>query len=173
MKGIIIQASSRSYGNTHKIVTRVNEKINFDVVDLMTKEIGFYQYENQRQDDFMPLMEEIADNYDMIVFATPLYWYSMSASMKAFLDRITECLKSEKQTGRKLRGKYMAAICCGSDADVPKGMFEPFELTAGYLGMHYAGEVHTWVDATGIPDEVDLRIQKFCKKLTSAKTGIE
>ncbi len=30
---------------------------------------------------------------DIIIFSTPLYWYSMSASLKLFIDRWTESLR--------------------------------------------------------------------------------
>ena len=37
-KGVIIQASSRSKGNTEKIVSFFQEKTGFNIIDLNTKE---------------------------------------------------------------------------------------------------------------------------------------
>ena len=61
-------------------------------------------------------------------------------------DRITACLKTEKETERKLRGKNMAAMSCGSDSIKHEGFFFPFEKSANYLGMHYSGHIHTWIE---------------------------
>jgi multimeric flavodoxin WrbA len=99
--------------------------------------------------------------YETIIFITPVYWYSMSGLMKNFFDRISDCLKTEKDLGRKLRGKNMIAIACGSDETEVEGFFVPFKNSAEYLGMNYLGNLHTWVEHK-IPGEVVLeRIELF------------
>ncbi len=50
-------------------------------------------------------MNDIVDKYDVLIFATPVYWYSMSGIMKVFFDRITDLLTIKKDIGRKLKGK--------------------------------------------------------------------
>ncbi len=107
-----------------------------------------------------PSLKDIADNYDLIVFATPVYWYSMSGLMKNFFDRISDCLKIEKPTGRKLRGKSMALMICGSETAETPGFDIPFKLSAEYLGMNYLGYVHTWVDED-VSEEVKQRVKEF------------
>ena len=105
-KGIIIQASSRSKGNTFTMVSCLQELTGFDVIDLSTKQIGHFDYEFKNQnDDFNTLFKDIVTNYDTIVLATPIYWYTMSGLLKVFLDRISDFLKIEKEFGRQLRGK--------------------------------------------------------------------
>ncbi len=103
--------------------------------------------------------------YDLIIFATPVYWYSMSGTMKTFFDRITDCLKIEKETGRKLRGKNMAAISCGSDSFENEGFFIPFEKSAEYLGMNYFGHIHTWIEENDPSNSILKLIKDFSKKL--------
>lgn len=104
-------------------------------------------------------------NYDLIVFATPVYWYSMSGLMKNFFDRITDCLKIEKDLGRQLRGKKAMAIACGSDDHEAKGFFLPFRESSNYLGMTYLGNLHTWIEDES-PDEIVLkRIKDFMLSL--------
>ncbi len=158
MKTIIIQGSSRSFGNTSKIIDLLREQLPAHVLDLKVKNISSYDYEHKNQnDDFLPLMREVV-KYDLVILVTPVYWYSMSGLMKNFLDRITDCLKIEKETGRKLRGKFLAAISCGSDGTVTQGFFEPFRLSAAYLGMQYLGEIHTWIEGedpeAGVKDSI-------------------
>lgn len=146
MKTIIIQGSSRSNGHSSQIISLLKKQIDADVIDLNTRIIHPFHYDHiHSDDDFIPIMKQIIE-YERIIFITPVYWYSMSGIMKNFFDRITDCLIIEKELGRQLRGKYMAAISCGSDEEQTLGFFEPFRKSAEYLGMHYLGDVHTWVE---------------------------
>ena len=165
-KGVVIQGSARSIGNTNKVVRYMADKTGFDVIDLNEKEIGQYDYENKNSnDDFLPLMQLIIGNYDTIVFATPVYWYSMSGIMKAFFDRITDLLKTERDLGRKLRGMNMAMISCGSDNHLQDGFTMPFVESANYLGMNYLGDVHTWIVNDEIPEVVVEKVEVFLTQL--------
>lgn len=147
MRGVIIQGSARSKGNTNIIARFIQKETGFDIIDLRTYRIGPFDYEfANSDDDFLPLMQEIVNTYDTIIFATPVYWYAMSGIMKNFFDRISDCLKTHKDMGRQLRGKSMGMISCGSDAQVIEGFEMPFEKSAHYLGMHYLGSTHTWLE---------------------------
>ena len=166
MKGVIIQGSSKSDGNTSKIVQLLNEQLNYDVLDLSLLDITPFDYDfKNRNDDFLPTIKNVVEQYDVIIFATPVYWYAMSGIMKNFFDRITDCIQIEKETGRKLRGKSMAALSCGPyDADF-EGFFMPFRKSAEYLGMNYLGDVHTWKEGAELEDEVKRRLKDFSKSL--------
>lgn len=109
-------------------------------------------------------MKKISE-YDRLIFVTPVYWYSMSGIMKNFFDRITDCLIVEKELGRKLRGKSMGAISCGSDDSQTLGFFEPFRKSAEYLGMQYIGDVHTWIDREKPSDHNRAIIKSFIENL--------
>lgn len=161
-KGIIILGSSNSDGETRKIVSYVSEKTHYPIVDLKTKNISEFDYEFKNiEDDFHPLIKEIVNNYEIIVFATPVYWYSMSGIMKTFFDRISDCLKIQKETGRKLRGMEMAIISCGSDKKLKNGFHMPFIETAKYLGMNYISDVHCWIENETIPISVKNELNTF------------
>jgi len=166
MKRIIIQGSSRSKGNTNDIVQLLQKELSADFLDLREFDIRQFDYEyTNRDDDFLAVMKKLLE-YDMLIFATPVYWYSMSGTMKKFFDRITDCLKIYKELGEKLKGKYLAAISCGPDDDVPASFFVPFCLSAEYLDMKYAGGVHTWVgDGVGVSEEVKGIVKDFAFSL--------
>jgi multimeric flavodoxin WrbA len=165
MKRVIIQGSSRKNGNNNQVVHVLQSHLDCDLIHLCDHQIGQYDYENKNsQDDFLKLMRKMV-TYDIIIFATPVYWYAMSGTMKAFFDRITDCLKLEKETGRKLRGKKMAAISCGSEPDETEGFFVPFKESAGYLGMHYLGHVHTWIEDSYPSPTVLTIIKEFSEEL--------
>jgi multimeric flavodoxin WrbA len=165
-KTIIIQGSSNSSGDTNKIATYINEKTGIEIIDLKNKNIGQFDYEfKNRDDDFLPLIKDILGKYDILIFATPVYWYTMSGIMKKFFDRISDFLKIDKDTGRKFRGKRMAIISSASSNELKHGFHMPFIESAKYLGMEYVGDIHTWIENGEIPNEVKERIDNFIKQI--------
>lgn len=144
MRKIIILGSSRKNGDTRKAVDELIKITNWDLIDLNDYKIGYYDYEHKNlDDDYLPLMRKIIANYDVLIFATPVYWYAMSGIMKVFFDRITDLLDNEKDLGRKLRGKSMAAISCSVGDNLGENFWLPFSESARYLGMNYLGNIHT------------------------------
>ena len=140
---VIIVGSSRSNGNTSAIAEKIAIDIKADVIDLRTYTISYYDYEsNNIADDFLPLIKSVLEKYDTIVFATPVYWYSMSAIMKVFFDRFSDLIKIEKETGRKFRGKSMFVVSNSYDEELDYDFYMPFRLTANYLGINYLGNKH-------------------------------
>lgn len=155
MKKLIILGSSRKDGNTKKVVDEIIRISGGDLVDLKDYNIGYYDYERQNvDDDYLPLMRKIIANYDVLIFATPVYWYSMSGIMKVFFDRITDLLRHEKDLGRKLRGKGMAVVSSSSGGNLGDHFWHPFTATAEYLGMKYLGNTHT---SEGIDESDNLK----------------
>lgn len=165
----VLLASSRSDGNTRTLVDLALGSRSFAFEDLRTLRIGHYVYdEGNDADDFMPLIERLA-GHDTWVIATPLYWYTMSAHAKVFIDRLADLLTRHKDAGRRLRGKRLAVMCSGTDKAAPGAFAEPFVLTASYLGMEFRGvhyaqfrdslpvlptaaiDAHAFVDAVACP----------------------
>ncbi|WP_242085197.1 flavodoxin family protein [Aestuariivivens sediminis] len=165
-KTVIIQGSSRSNGDTGKIVNYMARKYGFDVIDLKSKTIGHFDYHYKNQDDdFMALITEIIDRYDTLIFATPVYWYSMSGILKVFFDRISDLLHIHRETGRKMRGKNMALMSCSNADDLKAGFNMPFYESAHYLGMNYLGDIHTFLVNNRIDSKVLRRIDAFVKSV--------
>lgn len=163
--GVIIQASSRSDGDTSCVVSLLKDETNFDVIDLNQKKIGHFDYNfKNSNDDFNALFDTITSNYKTIVLVTPIYWYTMSGILKVFLDRISDFLYHEKDKGRRLRKMSMAVISCSNENVVFEGFAMPFIKSAEYLGMDYLGHLHTWVENKNIPSEVNQLINDFVSK---------
>jgi hypothetical protein len=91
----------------------------------------------------------------------------MSGILKVFFDRISDILRTHKNTGRKLRGKNMAMISCSNRDDLKEGFTMPFVESANYLGMKYLGSIHTYVQNDLIDDNMKLRIDEFINMLKS------
>jgi multimeric flavodoxin WrbA len=161
MNKVIILGSSRTDGNTGRVVGQLKDLADWDVIDLGDHEFGFYDYEHRNlDDDFLPLIRRIIADYEVLVFATPVYWYAMSGIMKVFFDRITDLLDSEKSLGRKLRGKSLAALSCSAGDNLGENFWHPFAETAKYLGMNYLGHLHTLAGA----DETE-NLKKFVETI--------
>ncbi len=153
-KTVIILGSSRDTGNTSNIVNELIKITNWDSINLNDYSISNYDYEHSNiNDDFINLMSRLTINYDILIFATPVYWYSMSGVMKVFLDRFTDLITVKKDVGRKLKGKCIAVISSSNGDNLDSLFWIPFKKTAEYLGMNYLADLHT---IQGKTNKVDL-----------------
>jgi multimeric flavodoxin WrbA len=135
---LIILGSSRSDGNTREAIHTVIEKRPVNLVDLCDLDISYFDYEGgNRDDDFIPLAEQMSQ-YSKIVLATPVYWYSMSARMKTFIDRWSDLVTVRKDLGRRLKGKELFLISSYGGA-LPESFEAPFSQTCKYLDIDYKG----------------------------------
>jgi putative NADPH-quinone reductase len=139
MGPLFIQGSARSHGETRKAIQEVcPENRDIPIIDLNTFVIAPYDYDYRNQgDDYLPLMKRVV-TYNPIILATPVYWYTMSAQMKIFLDRLSDLLDVAKDVGRQLRGKTIYVLA-SYNTSLPKGFEDPFSQTCEYMGMIYAG----------------------------------
>ncbi|MEO9804528.1 MAG: NAD(P)H-dependent oxidoreductase [Reichenbachiella sp.] len=155
-----VMGSSRSDGHT-KLVTEYFSNMNGgEILDLNSQNISYYDYEHQnRDDDFLNLIRSFVANNDVLVLVTPIYWYTMSAQMKTFLDRISDLLTIEKDLGRQLRGKSMALISQTEGDHVNSWFAEPFSLTAKYLGMEFKGHAHVSIEEGQITEASGKRLE--------------
>lgn len=145
-------------GNTRTTVDRVVMKKPVEIVALSGLNIAAYDYEHHnRTDSFLPLIERLTAK-SFWLLATPVYWYTMSAQMKLFVDRLSDLLTIRQDLGRSLRGKSVAVIASGTDSALPEGFEVPFRLTCNYLGMRYVGGFYQQFgknDRPLLPSEVE------------------
>ena len=89
-------------------------------------------------DDFNIIAPHIL-NADAIVYAMPLYWYSIPAQIKGVIDRVFSFYVAEKP----IQGKKMGLICCCEEDDVTMldGIRIPMERTVALLKWDIVGEV--------------------------------
>lgn len=147
LKIALIAGSARNEGDTLVLGKKMAAFLNSEIFDLNQYDISHYDYEHlNRDDDFLPLIRNIIETYDTIVFLTPVYWYAMSGIMKIFFDRISDLLTIEKDLGRKLRGKNMAVLTLSVGNHLGEYFWMPFEETANYLGMKFLGGKHLIAD---------------------------
>ena len=165
MKPIIIFGSSKSRGQTWNALQSFKGNREIPIVELSELNISFFDYEHKNQnDDYIPLMERILE-YDPIILATPVYWYTMSAQMKVFIDRLSDCLAIRKDIGRKLKGKKMYVIT-SFGTSMPEAFEEAFRQTCDYMKMSYQGCLYYYTgDEPELRKENEAKIAAFTKKV--------
>ncbi len=141
---IALFSSSRRHGNTGKLLDCVARNIKVDIVNLSEFNISEYDYEhNNINDDFLPLIHKVLE-YEKIIFASPVYWYSVTPTMKTFIDRISDLLDIPEllESGRRLRGKKSFVLSTSISDEISTTFINAFNETFEYLGMDYCGHLH-------------------------------
>ncbi len=156
-----VLGSSNNDGNTAALARAVFAPLpNSALVNLNDLAIAPYDYLNRHDnDDFLSLAEQIVAA-KTIVFASPVYWYSMSAQMKIFFDRLTDLTRTHKDLGKALAGKSAFLIATGGSPEPPASFEPPFAETARYFnmcwgGMLYGQEGETMPAAEGFAKRID------------------
>lgn len=153
MRPVVLLGSSRTPGHTHTAAAFLAEQLGCPLVNLSHYNIAYYDYEQRHENDqFIGLIEELLQ-FDHWILASPVYWYTMSAQLKTFLDRWSDLVTVRKDLGRKMAGKTLHVLCCGSDSHPPPHYTAPFEATADYMDMHFGRLIYVWIKNGGILQE--------------------
>jgi len=162
---VLISSSARSDGDTMIVCKYLSKNKDWPIIDLCTLNISHYDYQHKNEhDDFIPLITNLVQNYDHLIFLTPIYWYTMSGMLKVFLDRISDLLTIRKDLGRSLKGKSMSVISVGNENNVLDGYLQSFPHSAEYLDMIYHGDVHIQVKNKEISEEGIFALDQFVNK---------
>ena len=126
---LIVAASPRKNSNSTILATKAAEGVTAgggeaDLVNIGNMKIApcnacdacrvSQEAECILDDDMKPLYQKIKDAQG-IIFATPVYWFNVSAQMKCFIDR-TYAVRSDN--GYALTGKDVGVILTYEDKDV-------------------------------------------------------
>lgn len=164
-KTAIICGGAREHGNTMRLINRVAQKVSADIFDVSRYQISFYDGEHKnRDDDFLPLIRQLVA-YDCWIFASPIYWYTMSAQLKVFMDRISDLMDIEKDLGRQLRGLGAALIATGSEEICPTCYEDVFIHSFNYLDMNYLGCLYLDTSQTIDPLVLESQVGIFVQGL--------
>jgi multimeric flavodoxin WrbA len=167
---IAVLASARRNGNTGRLLDRVADELNIEIVDLSEKNISAYDYQHRNRDDeFEPLMKRVLE-FDRIIFASPVYWYAVSGPMKIFLDRISDYLDLAelKEQGRRLRGKTGHVLCTSIGKEIDPAYLGAYEKTFRYLGMRMGASLHANCRDGYRQDAYESDLQVFIRELRLA-----
>ena len=114
------------------------------------------------KDDMAALYDTIAGS-DVLLFATPVYWYAPTAIMKAFIDRLVPLNRPQ---GRPLIEGKRAILVTAYEEEGPTAaepLVRMFELSFDYLGLRLVGKLV--VDGVGpkgaVLDKPDVLEQAY------------
>jgi len=157
----VIYGSSRPNSNTELLTEQIIKGLDVEkiylkdfnikpIIDMRHAEEGF----QDRHDDYNSIIDRILP-HDTLIFATPIYWYSMSGLMKNLIDRWSQTLKDQaypdfkKQMARKVA--YVAAV--GDDEPYMKGLplIQSFKYIFDFMGMGFGGYI---IGKANRPDEI-------------------
>jgi multimeric flavodoxin WrbA len=110
------------------------------IVDQRHAEEGFQEI----NDDYNSIIERIL-KHDILIFATPIYWYSRSGTMKNFIDRWSQTLRDPKFPDFKtnMSSKQAYVIAVGGDDPYLKGLplIQQFQYIFDFMGISFKGYV--------------------------------
>lgn len=88
------------------------------------------------RDDFAEL-EPLVEAADVLVLVSPLYWFTMSAQIKAAIDRLyAYCVPACPRT---LKIKETVMLTCAADAEEFDGIISTYRYIANYMKWKDAG----------------------------------
>ncbi|MBX0288873.1 NAD(P)H-dependent oxidoreductase [Hymenobacter sp. HSC-4F20] len=160
---LVILGSARSDGNTRRLVSQVLTEVPHQLLDLQKLPVAAYRYtQDYAPDDaFLSIVEQM-QRHSVLVFATPVYWYSMSGILKDFFDRLTDLTEEpHKRLGRGLSGKHVFLLAVGSDPELPEGFEVPFRRTAEYFKMTFEGVLYQSLKQPFPVEEAQQLVQKI------------
>ncbi|PJW20018.1 flavodoxin family protein [Geobacillus thermodenitrificans] len=147
----VIYGGTRPNGNSEILTERViqgiaTEKIylrDFNIqpiIDMRHSKVGF----QERNDDYNSIIDRILP-HDILIFSTPIYWYSMSGTMKNFIDRWSQTLRDPKYPDfkSKMASKKAFVIAVGGDDPYIKGLplIQQFQYIFDFMGIEFAGYI--------------------------------
>jgi len=155
-KILIISGSHKKHGNTAALIDWVCEGAKakggeIEIINasrLKPKVIGctscrkcqeIKEYKCIINDEISPVLKKMIAA-DVIVFATPLYFFAASAPIKTVIDRMFSLYKWDNDTDEfetPLRGKTLALIASAYEDVGLDTLAQPFKLTADYTGMKF------------------------------------
>lgn len=89
-------------------------------------------------DDFNTIAQDILEA-DGIVFAMPVYWYSIPAKLKAIIDKFLTYLTGKQN----ISGKKWGLICCCTETapEVPEEVLQSLRRSTELMGWINVGNV--------------------------------
>lgn len=90
-------------------------------------------------DDFNELAQ-LLEWADGLVLATPLYWYTFTAQIKAALDKFYAFMNSGGRGLNNIRDLYLIA-CAADGEEAFEGLIKSYESIVGYLKCDDAGKL--------------------------------
>jgi len=169
----IINGSCREGGNTDKLVSMLEEGVNDKHIKLnkhilRNKSINdcngcYYCFKNPyclQRDDMQVIHDEIQKS-DLIILASPMYWWGVTGLMKTFIDRLY--LYYPKSNTHLVEGKKLIIIVPMHVNQEQHGLaafqseIEPLKMTSGYIFKRLGIEIIDIIFYPGLNDKASIK----------------
>ncbi|MGX4767663.1 flavodoxin family protein [Bacillus mojavensis] len=151
MKIAVINGGTRTGGNTGILTEKAVQGLAAESIHL--REYRIQPIEDFRHDSngFRPVVDDydsIVERIlpcDILIFATPIYWFGMSGTLKIFIDRWSQTMRDPRFPDFKeqMSAKQAYVIAAGGDNPKIKGLplIEQFGHIFDFMGMSFEGYV--------------------------------
>ena len=169
---LIVNGSPRKKGNSVTLAERVAEgarAVGAEVESVLLHDLDIKPCDacdvclkdSERDchiDDGMKGLYPLLRRTDALVIAGPVYWFTVSAQTKLFMDR---CYALQGPGGNALRGKRIGIVLTYADSDAVNSgavnAIRTFQDAYRYIGCPIVGMVYGSADAPGeVRDNSDL-----------------
>lgn len=147
----VIYGGTRPNGNTETLTKHVIKELEVDSIYL--NEFHIKPIEDMRHDEAG--FQDVGDDYDSLIsrvmqhdillFSTPVYWYSMSGTMKNFIDRWSQTMREPqyKDFRKRMSEKKAYVIAVGGDSPYIKGLplIQQFNYIFDFVGLPFEGYI--------------------------------
>lgn len=147
----VLYGGTRPNGNTETLTKKAIQGL--DVEEIYLKDYLIKPIEDKRHaeegfseidDDYNSIIDCILQ-HDILIFSTPIYWYSMSGTTKNFIDRWSQTLKDAKYPDFKnqMAQKKAYVIAVGGDNPYVKGLplIQQFQHIFDFMGTSFEGYI--------------------------------
>lgn len=149
-KFLFVLGSSRAGGNTETLARKAAESLPADVEQrwIWLEDTPLSPFRDTRQDhvphpvqsDNERLLLDATLQATDIVIASPLYWYSVSASTKQYLDYWSGWLHVPGlQFKASMREKTLWGVSTAEEHDMSSALVDTLHKSANYLKMRWGG----------------------------------
>lgn len=147
---LLLNGSSRENGNTEQLTNILLQDVAHTHVNL--RDFLIQPIEDKRHtpggftevaDDYEKLIQ-LVRQHDILIFATPIYWYGMSGQMKLFVDRWSQSLRDPRFSFKEeMKAKKAFVVLCGGDEPYVKGLplLQQFQYIFQFFGTEWLGYV--------------------------------
>ncbi|MEO4053068.1 flavodoxin family protein [Solibacillus sp. CAU 1738] len=151
MKILMLVGSTRNEGNSEKLAHLALEGLEYETIYL--KDLDICPIEDLRHtpegfhpvdDDYTQVLEAILES-DVLVLATPIYWYSMSGTMKNTIDRFSHAIRDERYPHVMEHMKSMKGIVIAVGGDHPRVKGLPLIQQCQYTFDFFDMEFYSYI----------------------------
>ena len=170
----VIHGGGRPNGNTETLTKIATQDLSVEeiylkeysiepIIDKRHSKEGFQEV----NDDYNSIIDRIL-THDILIFSTPIYWYTMTGTMKMFIDRWSHTLKDKNYPHFKeqMAQKKAYVIAVGGDDPYIKGLplIQQFQHIFNFIGIQFEGYI---IGEANKPDEItqDLKALSEAKQL--------